>query len=180
MVSCSRKRSESAPQQQTNNDTSNEKNVSRRKRLQCWAEAHIKIARMTLTAKLDGNWNSLQLTNNTPPLGVTGSVIAPSARMRRISRGGQAMQIDFQHLLRTCRTPGEQHPLQTGKTSRPSTQETRKVQCRTDHAQHRSKASWGNTPSKTYKTSASAGTPEPRWVLHLSEGRKSTRATNEH
>ena len=46
-----------------------------------WAEAHIKIARMTLTAKLDGNWNSFQLANNTPPLGVTGSVIAPSARM---------------------------------------------------------------------------------------------------
>ena len=48
---------------------------------QNWAEAHIKIARMTLTAKLDGNWNSFQLANNTPPLGVTGSVIAPSARI---------------------------------------------------------------------------------------------------
>ena len=47
----------------------------------CWAEAHIKIARMTLTIKLDGNWNSFQLANNTPPLSVTGSVIAPSARM---------------------------------------------------------------------------------------------------
>ena len=50
-----------------------------------WAEAHIKIARMTLTAKLDGNWNSFQLANNTPPLGVTGSVIAPSARMHEES-----------------------------------------------------------------------------------------------
>ena len=47
----------------------------------CWAEAHVKIARMTLTIKLDGNWNSFQLANNTPPLGVTGSVIAHSARM---------------------------------------------------------------------------------------------------
>ena len=46
-----------------------------------WAEAPIKIARMTLTIKLDGNWNSFQLANNTPPLSVTGSVIAPSARM---------------------------------------------------------------------------------------------------
>ena len=46
-----------------------------------WAEARIKIARMTLTIKLDGNWNSFQLANNTPPLSVTGSVIAPSARM---------------------------------------------------------------------------------------------------
>ena len=34
-----------------------------------------------LTIKLDGNWSSFQLANNTPPLSVTGSVIAPSARM---------------------------------------------------------------------------------------------------
>ena len=47
----------------------------------CWAEAPVKIARMTLTAKLDGNWSSFQLANNTPPLSVTGSVIAPSARI---------------------------------------------------------------------------------------------------
>ena len=46
-----------------------------------WAEAPVKIARMTLTIKLDGNWSSFQLANNTPPLSVTGSVIAPSARM---------------------------------------------------------------------------------------------------
>ena len=49
--------------------------------LNSWAEAPIKIARMTLTIKLDGNWSSFQLANNTPPLSVTGSVIAPSARM---------------------------------------------------------------------------------------------------
>ena len=36
---------------------------------------------MTLTIKLDGNWSSFQLANNTPPLSVTGSVIAPSARI---------------------------------------------------------------------------------------------------
>ena len=47
----------------------------------CWAEAPLKIARMTLTIKLDRNWSSFQLANNTPPLSVTGSVIAPSARM---------------------------------------------------------------------------------------------------
>ena len=46
-----------------------------------WAEAPVKIARMTLTIKLDGNWSSFQLANNTPPLSVTGSVIAPSARI---------------------------------------------------------------------------------------------------
>jgi hypothetical protein len=50
----------------------------------CWAEAPIKIARMTLTIKLDGNWSSFQLANNTPPLSVTGGVIAPSARMLRL------------------------------------------------------------------------------------------------
>ena len=47
-----------------------------------WAEAPIKIAKMTLTIKLDGNWSSFQLANNTPPLSVTGSVIAPSARIQ--------------------------------------------------------------------------------------------------
>ena len=46
-----------------------------------WAEAHIKIARMTLTIKLDRNWSSFQLANSAPPLSVTGSAIAPSARM---------------------------------------------------------------------------------------------------
>ena len=45
-----------------------------------WAEAHIKIARMTLTIKLDGNWSSFQLANSAPPLSVTDSAIAPSAR----------------------------------------------------------------------------------------------------
>ena len=42
-----------------------------------WAEAAIKIARMTLTIKLDRNWNSFQLANSTPPLSVTDSAIAP-------------------------------------------------------------------------------------------------------
>ena len=46
-----------------------------------WAEAPIKIARMTLTIKLDGNWSSFQLANSAPPLSVTDSAIAPSARM---------------------------------------------------------------------------------------------------
>ena len=48
----------------------------------CWAEARVKIARMTLTIKLDGNWSSFQLANSAPPLSVTDSAIAPSARMR--------------------------------------------------------------------------------------------------
>ena len=46
-----------------------------------WAEAHIQIGRMTLTIKLDGNWNSSQLADSAPPLSVTGSAPAPSARM---------------------------------------------------------------------------------------------------
>jgi len=53
-----------------------------------WAEAHEKIARMTLTIKLDRNWSSFQLANRAPPLSVTDSSIAPSARMG--STGGDA------------------------------------------------------------------------------------------
>ena len=49
--------------------------------LASWAEAHEKIARMTLTIKLDRNWSSFQLANSAPPLSVTDSAIAPSARM---------------------------------------------------------------------------------------------------
>ena len=37
---------------------------------------------MSLTIKLDGNWNSFQIANSAPPLSVTDSAIAPSARMR--------------------------------------------------------------------------------------------------
>ena len=54
----------------------------------CWAEAPIKIARMTLTIKLDGNWSSFQLANSAPPLSVTGSATAPSARMLHFRRLG--------------------------------------------------------------------------------------------
>ena len=36
-----------------------------------WAEARVKIARMTLTIRLDGNWSSFQLANSAPPLSVT-------------------------------------------------------------------------------------------------------------
>ena len=39
----------------------------------------------TLTIKLDGNWNSFQLANSAPPLSVTDSAIAPSARINLIS-----------------------------------------------------------------------------------------------
>ena len=37
---------------------------------------------MTLTIKLDRNWSSFQLANSAPPLSVTDSAIAPSARMQ--------------------------------------------------------------------------------------------------
>ena len=50
-----------------------------------WAEARMKIARMTLTIKLDGNWISFQLANSASPLSVTDSAIAPSASMGFIS-----------------------------------------------------------------------------------------------
>ena len=42
------------------------------------AKPRVKIARMTLTIKLDGNWSSFQLANSAPPLSVTDSAIAPS------------------------------------------------------------------------------------------------------
>ncbi len=60
--------------------------AARRRAWRSWAEALIKIARMTLTIKLDGNWSSFQLANSAPPLSVTGSAIAPSARMGTLSR----------------------------------------------------------------------------------------------
>ena len=46
-----------------------------------WTEARVKIARLTLTIKLDRNWSRFQLANSAPPLNVTDSAIAPSARM---------------------------------------------------------------------------------------------------
>ena len=55
-----------------------------------WAEARLKIARMTLTIKRDGNWSSFQLANSALPLSVTSSAIAPSARMH--NRGPQKGQ----------------------------------------------------------------------------------------
>ena len=55
--------------------------VETQNQLYCWAEALLKIARMTLTIKLDGNWSSFQLANSAPPLSVTDSALAPSARM---------------------------------------------------------------------------------------------------
>ena len=72
-----------------------------------WAEARIKIARMTLTIKLDGNWSSFQLANNTPPLSVTGSVIAPSARMAKQAHQTWPLQgsnSSFDFLFGYCKT----------------------------------------------------------------------------
>ena len=70
----------------------------------CWAEAHIKIARMTLTIKLDRNWSSFQLANSAPPLSVTDSAIAPSARIHGL--GAQPLpkvwDIDVGALLSTA------------------------------------------------------------------------------
>ena len=43
---------------------------------------------MTLTIKLDGNWSSFQLANSAPPLSVTDSAIAPSARKAVEEREG--------------------------------------------------------------------------------------------
>ena len=67
-----------------------------------WAEARVKITRMTLTIKLDRNWSSFQLANSAPPLSVTGSAIAPSARMTLPAAGAPA----WQHCLRQSLAAG--------------------------------------------------------------------------
>ena len=61
-------------------------NIAAEYRASCCAcrtlgQSPVKIARMTLTIKLDRNWSSFQLANSAPPLSVTDSAIAPSARM---------------------------------------------------------------------------------------------------
>jgi hypothetical protein len=46
----------------------------------CWAEALEKL-RSRPCGRIDGNWISFQLANSTPPLSVTDSAFAPSARI---------------------------------------------------------------------------------------------------
>ena len=81
--------------------------------LQCWAEARIKIARMTLTIKLDGNWSSFQLANSAPPLSVTDSAIAPSARINLKEAG----RLDFIQQRSTWPTSSTIHMAQHLQTN---------------------------------------------------------------
>ena len=67
-------------------------NSMRLQRCKAWAEALTKIARMILTIKLDWNWSSFQLANSAPPLGVTDSAIAPSARMGNLANVARLIQ----------------------------------------------------------------------------------------
>ena len=53
----------------------------RREGVSRWTDAPIKFARMTLTTKLDENWNIFQIANSAPPLSVTDSAAALSARI---------------------------------------------------------------------------------------------------
>ena len=78
-----------------------------RSQLTRWPEGRIKIARMTLTAKLDWNWSSFQLANSAPPLSVTDSAIAPSARMvwRGMVRGGAPVARVRGRFVRIGRSP---------------------------------------------------------------------------
>jgi hypothetical protein len=48
----------------------------------CSAWRPLKIASTADGSDENGNWSSFQLANSAPPLSVTGSAIAPSARMR--------------------------------------------------------------------------------------------------
>ena len=78
--------------------------------LHCWAKAPVKITRITLTIKLHRNWNSFQLANSAPPLSVTDSAIAPSARklchisfrQGRCCRGRARVSMTCCVLLRAC------------------------------------------------------------------------------
>ena len=56
---------------------------------------------MTLTIKLDGNWSSFQLANSAPPLSVTDSAIAPSARMGN-SRAATVCLVSYEMQWRLC------------------------------------------------------------------------------
>ena len=50
-----------------------------------WADARIKIARMTLTIRLDGNWKSFQPAISASPINVTDNALAPSARLKTVT-----------------------------------------------------------------------------------------------
>ena len=70
-----------------------------------WAEARLKIARMTLTIKRDGNWSSFQLANSALPLSVTSSAIAPSARIKgRLNWQHCHAQVPSMRVLQTLMT----------------------------------------------------------------------------
>ena len=77
---------------------------------------------MTLTIKLDGNWSSFQLANSAPPLSVTDSAIAPSARMQQLLR-------------QTRRPPDRKHGRRFAALGRP---ETGNDAAEPHHAQQRS------------------------------------------
>ena len=49
-----------------------------------------------MTIKLDRNWSSFQLANSAPPLSVTGSAIAPSARMQKEEAAPTALEQRYQ------------------------------------------------------------------------------------
>ena len=80
-----------------------------------WAEAHEKIARMTLTIKLDRNWSSFQLANSAPPLSVTDSAIAPSARMDRLALTLQSGASQVAHDCCLCARASETASVRTNE-----------------------------------------------------------------
>ena len=60
---------------------------------------------MTLTIKLDRNWSSFQQANSAPPLSVTDSAIAPSARIQLFGVPVRPKQIDLRaSLVLGCNT----------------------------------------------------------------------------
>ena len=74
---------------------------------------------MTLTIKLDRNWSSFQLANSTPPLSVTDSAIAPSARIRTLALWHLSSRLRHRpsqapcHLPLACTVPQQPDPNST-------------------------------------------------------------------
>ena len=84
--------------------------VSRGGDLDCWAEAPIKIARMILTIKLDGNWSSFQLANSAPPLSVTIVLLPlPQASLRLDPPGNHLQNQSFLWSKNKMKRTGSNH-----------------------------------------------------------------------
>ena len=88
-----------------------------------------KIARLTLTIKLDGNWNSFEVANSAPPLSVADRAIAPSARMRaKMNMSTDYAFVCSRALCDPCSGNLESHHTELGDTLFPRKDKQKKNQ----------------------------------------------------